>query len=151
MNFFFQNCWRGPPPHVPFYWKEMLTVKCISAYFFLINALELQIGSDLALEFYNSVILYILLFQNTVYYLYLLVTLFIIFFYIFILPKEWSILMFLLKICYPGGDPAYKWNWNSLHELKSFIFAISKIWNLRISRKVLTHLKAPWYHHDTIG
>ena len=41
-----------------FYLKEMLTVKCISGYFFLMNALELQIGSNLALEFYNSAVLF---------------------------------------------------------------------------------------------
>ena len=36
----------------------MFTGEYISGYFFLMNALELQIGSSLALEFYNSIVLF---------------------------------------------------------------------------------------------
>ena len=56
----------------------MVTGKCISGYFFLMNTSELQIGSNLALEFYNSVILFYY-FRIQLLLIYLLVTLFIFF------------------------------------------------------------------------
>ena len=62
----------------------MVTGKCISGYFFLMNALELQIGSNLALEFYNSVVLFYYFRIQFITYIFVGYS----FYFLFILPKE---------------------------------------------------------------
>ena len=66
--------------------KIILTGKCISGYFFLMNTSELQIGSNLALEFYNSVVLFY--YFRIQFITYIFVGFFFIFYFLFILPKE---------------------------------------------------------------